>query len=484
MTEPPASQQQTKNSAIQAHMDVLLAEPRLRCQELKSQPAPTDGVYCKAEWDGLVCFNHTRAGSNASVHCPDFPVYNPEENVRRYCEPNGTWQVDGAGRTISDFSDCIKNRSSPNLSAPDEAFSYIYLFMAGASVSLVLLIISLVIFYGFRQLRCDRVTVHKNLFISFACTALTWILFYSLVVLDGHVVLENPLWCRYLHVLAQYFTTTNFSWMCCEALYLHIIMAHTLHTGKKLIKCLVVAGWGVPLLLTGIYAAARATVSGSYKKCWIEETAVQWILAGPILVSVVVNICILINLVRLLMTKLRQVPDAQQSRKAAKATLILVPLFGLQFLVFPVRPAEDSPMHDVYLHFMAVLMSMQGTLVSIIFCFCNGEVRSLIMRKWHQHRLMTSRSSRKNTGFTSSTYVDGYSVVDTTRDATKVMPDNATLVASIRNSNGGSSIHSKVCTNTETMEMKPTNSPSSTTPLVEKSPGPKSGPATPVNDIE
>ncbi|KAK3759805.1 hypothetical protein RRG08_041758 [Elysia crispata] len=182
------------------------------------------------------------------------------------------------------------------------------------------------------------------------------------------------------------------------------------------------------------------------------------------------------------MTKLRQVPDAQQSRKAAKATLILVPLFGLQFLVFPVRPAEDSPMHDIYLHFMALLMSMQGTLVSIIFCFCNGEVRSLIMRKWHQHRLMTSRSSRKNTGFTSSTYVDGYSVVDTTRDGTKMTPDNGPRIGSMRASNSNN--FNKVSNNTETLELKSTNSPSATTPLVEKSSKQKKDPATPVKELE
>ncbi|GFR66888.1 calcitonin receptor [Elysia marginata] len=244
-------------------------------------------------------------------------------------------------------------------------------------------------------------------------------------------------------------------------------MAHTLQTGKKLIKCLVIGGWGVPLVLTGIYAAVRATVTERSKRCWIEDDVSQWIIAGPILASVVINICILINLVRLLMTKLRQVPDAQQSRKAAKATLILVPLFGLQFLVFPVRPDEDSPLHDVYLHFMALLMSLQGTLVSIIFCFCNGEVRSLIMRKWHQHRLMTTRSSRKNTGFTSSTYVDGYSVVDTTRDCTKMTPDNATA-GSIRASKSNNC--NKASNNAETLEMKSTNSPSATTPLVNKTP--------------
>ncbi|GFR71667.1 calcitonin receptor [Elysia marginata] len=101
---------------------------------------------------------------------------------------------------------------------------------------------------------------------------------------------EDGLWCRCLHVVAQYFTTTNFSWMCCEGLYLHIIMAHTLHTGRTLIKSLIIGGWGIPLVLTGAYAAVRAMIPESNKRCWIHDDVLQWIIAGPILASVVVTI--------------------------------------------------------------------------------------------------------------------------------------------------------------------------------------------------
>ncbi|GFR71669.1 calcitonin gene-related peptide type 1 receptor-like [Elysia marginata] len=104
---------------------------------------------------------------------------------------NGTWRVNDRGEAWTDRINCLKDRAPPSTSGVDGAFSYVYLFIAGACLSLVLLIIALSIFYGFRQLRCDRVTVHKNLFISFACTALAWILYYSLVVLRGEVILDN-----------------------------------------------------------------------------------------------------------------------------------------------------------------------------------------------------------------------------------------------------------------------------------------------------
>lgn len=54
----------------------------------------------------------------------------------------------------------------------------------------VFFIISLWTF--FRQLRCERITIHKNLFTSYVLTGISWILYYVLVALDGDVLLDNP----------------------------------------------------------------------------------------------------------------------------------------------------------------------------------------------------------------------------------------------------------------------------------------------------
>ncbi|BFZ01615.1 hypothetical protein BsWGS_04654 [Bradybaena similaris] len=368
----------------------------------------------------------------------------------RHCEENGTWQMLPNGKSWTNISACSHNTSYYEDIKNNSSVSYIYLYIAGSSLSLLLVTVALAIFHGFRQLQCDRITIHKNLLVSYVFTAVTWISYFRLVTFDGFVILENALWCQLLHVIGQYFATTNFSWMFCEGLYLHMIMAQALTTGKTRIKWLAIGGWGVPFLLTSVYAATRVLQKQPPHSCWIHDDKYQWIIAAPVVASIVINICILVNLVRQLMTKLKQVPNVNESRKAAKATLILVPLFGLQFLLLPVRPQLDSSFYPVYLHFMALLMSLQGTMVSFIFCFCNGEVRSLIRRKWQQHRLMTGHN-RKNTGFTSSTLVDGYSVIESTREGTVHCSKTA---------------DNHYHMNIEEIELK--ISPAVTTPLVEK----------------
>lgn len=43
-----------------------------------------------------------------------------------------------------------------------------------------------------RQLQCDRVTLHKNLFLSYILNGIAWILYYTLAALDGEVLSQNP----------------------------------------------------------------------------------------------------------------------------------------------------------------------------------------------------------------------------------------------------------------------------------------------------
>ncbi|WAQ93476.1 CALCR-like protein [Mya arenaria] len=366
------------------------------------------------------------------------------------------------------------------LNQAEDDTKHIYIFIGGFSLSLLMLVVSLIIFFRFRQLRCDRITIHKNLFLSYVFTGISWILYYVLAALDGEVLLYNPLWCQALHIMCQYFTVCNFLWMFCEGLYLNTIMVYAFSSGKILIISCYIIGWGdqtgrklekwfstnspsawlirgatalnitaqsgIPVVLTLVYTLVRGSddyltmeekqynnnsidnsgdknilllkvydaqidaydvqkiltryAYGSTVFCWINESALQWIMYGPIVLSIGVNVLFLVNIVRLLITKLRQMPEADQTRKATRATLILVPLLGLQYLLFPIRPEPGSKLQDVYHTSVALLISLQGAFVSTMYCFCNGEV---LRRKWNQHKLM-SRSSLRASGGPGATY--------------------------------------------------------------------------------
>lgn len=74
------------------------------------------------------------------------------------------------------------------------------------------------------------------------------------------------------------------------------------------------------------------------------------------------------------MTKLRDTHRAESNMymKAVRATLILVPLLGIQFVIFPWRP-ENRLAGEVYEYIMHILMHYQvGT-----------DRKQVIMQKFH-----------------------------------------------------------------------------------------------------
>ncbi|KAL5007136.1 hypothetical protein ScPMuIL_015942 [Solemya velum] len=314
------------------------------------------------------------------------------------CGKNGSWWVlPATGKDWANYSACHGTGFN------QVCHNHIYMFIGGYVVSLLLLTVSLAVFFWFRQLRCERVSIHKNLFLSYVLTGVVWILYYSLVSIDGDVIFHNP--CQALHILAQYITACNFSWMFCEGLYLHTIITKSFVPEKRLLMTCCLTGWVSPIILTVVYASIRGNDPLQSLDCWIDESVLQWIVYGPVVVSLFINLLFLVNIVRLLLTKLKTIPEATQTKKAARAILILIPLLGIQYLMFPMKPDDDSPIAEFYYMFTALFISLQGAFVSIIFCFCNGEVISILRRKWYQHLLMRGRDVRLSGSYLATTYI-------------------------------------------------------------------------------
>lgn len=382
-----------------------------------SKPAPSDGKsYCAPKHDDFLgCWNYTEAGSRASIPCPAIPGFDDSQNVSFDCLENGTWYISPVtGREFADYSACRNYRNA--VKEMEKDLIHIYVTIALFCLSFVMISISLVIFFKFRQLRCDRITIHKNLFISYLLTDLFYLVYLSVIHFAEDVVLHNPDWCQFLHVITQYAIVCNFAWMFCEGLYLHTVMMSAFTSGKSVIIACLIIGWGVPVPLTIIYGAVRASLKDNIIACWSSESSFLWIMYAPVVLSMSINVVFVVNIMRLLITKLRQIPEVAQTRKAVRATAILIPLLGLQFLIFIKRPEDkDSTLSAIYQYVLAIFVPLQGAFVSIMYCFCNGEVHSLLKRKWNQHNAMLpgKRKRAQSTSATTYTIVDQMSQVQT-----------------------------------------------------------------------
>ncbi|KAI1305977.1 Calcitonin gene-related peptide type 1 receptor [Halotydeus destructor] len=341
---------------------------------------PNDTLYCPRTFDGWACWNNTPAGEYAYVPCPSFVTgFRPERLAFKTCMSDGTW-----------FTHPLTNKTWSNYTTCVDHDDYLFrqkinnLYIAGYTISVIALLISLAIFFSFSQLKCDRITIHKNFFISFIINNTIWIIWYTFVIKQTDVIKANPFQCQALHVVVHYFLLCNYFWMFCEGLYLHTLLIVAFVSGESVMKWFYVIGWAVPLPIITVYAILRGSSESHLDTdyCWIEDSKFIWIVNGPVCVTFLLNLVFLVNIVRVLVTKLRAFnsPDTHQTRKAVRATLILIPLLGLQYMLTPFRPPPGSPAEAVYEIIAAAVTSLQGLFVALLFCFCNGQVLAVLRK--------------------------------------------------------------------------------------------------------
>lgn len=77
-----------------------------------------------------------------------------------------------------------------------------------------------------------------------------------------------------------------------------------------------------------------------------------------------------------------------------RATLILIPLLGLHYMLTPFRPEQKSKWEQIYEIVAALCTSFQGLCVAMLFCFCNAEVIAVIRKKLKDTCSFSASSSR------------------------------------------------------------------------------------------
>ncbi|NXT99028.1 CRFR2 factor, partial [Buphagus erythrorhynchus] len=156
-------------------------------------------------------------------------------------------------------------------------------------------------------------------------------------------------------------------------------------------------------------------------RCWFGKEPgkyIDYIYQGPVILVLLINFVFLFNIVRILMTKLRASTTSEtiQYRKAVKATLVLLPLLGITYMLFFVNPGEDDISQIVFIYFNSFLQSFQGFFVSVFYCFLNGEVRSAARKRWHRwqdHHSLRVRVARAMSIPTSPTRISFHSIKQT-----------------------------------------------------------------------
>ncbi|XP_060638680.1 parathyroid hormone/parathyroid hormone-related peptide receptor [Anolis sagrei] len=409
----------------------LLRKAKAKCERhLKAKPKVQEG-YCVPEWDTLICWPESAPGTLVSMPCPDYIFdFNHKGHAHRQCDRNGSWvQVPSVNLTWANYSECAK--FFPIDTRQKEIFHRLYvIYTVGYSISLTSLTIAVLILGYFRRLHCTRNYIHMHLFVSFILRAIS--IFVKDAVLytgsaleeteriseeDFKSITEAPpadksslVGCKVAVTLFLYFLATNYYWILVEGLYLHSLIFMAFFSEKKYLWGLTFFGWGLPAVFVLVWATLRATVADT--ECWdLSAGYFKWFIQVPILAAVMANFILFIKIIRVLATKLRETnagrcDTRQQYRKLLKSTLVLMPLFGVHYIVFMAMPYTEVSgiLWQIQMHYEMLFNSFQGFFVAIIYCFCNGEVQAEIKKSWSRWTLALDFKRKARSGSTTYSY--------------------------------------------------------------------------------
>ncbi|XP_076985807.1 vasoactive intestinal polypeptide receptor 1 isoform X2 [Tamandua tetradactyla] len=372
---------------------------------------------CGKMWDNLTCWPATPRGQVVVLACPlIFTLFSPSQglNVSRSCTDEGWTQLEPGPYPVA----CGFDSKALSLDEQQTVFysSVKTGYTIGYSLSLASLLVAMAILILFRKLHCTRNYIHMHLFMSFILRA-TAVFIKDLALFDSGELdhcSEGSVGCKAAVVLFQYCVMANFFWLLVEGLYLHTLLAVSFFSERKYFWGYILIGWGVPSTFTTVWTIVRIHLEND--GCWDTiGSPLWWIIKAPIIASILVNFILFICIIRILVQKLRP-PDVRKSdsspySRLAKSTLLLIPLFGVHYIMFAFFP--DNFKAEVKMVFELILGSFQGFVVAVLYCFLNGEVQAELRRKWrrwHQQGVLESdpkyqHPSGSSTGATYSTQV-------------------------------------------------------------------------------
>uniref|UniRef100_A0A8D0D905 Corticotropin releasing hormone receptor 2 n=1 Tax=Sander lucioperca TaxID=283035 RepID=A0A8D0D905_SANLU len=360
---------------------------------LENAPLSLLSLYCNATTDEIgTCWPRSSTGRIVERPCPEYingVKYNTTRSAYRECMDNGTWALK------SNYSNCEPILEEKRKYPMHYKIALIINYL-GHCISVGALVVAFILFLCLRSIRCLRNIIHWNLITTFILRNVMWFL---LQLIDHNIHESNEPWCRLITTIYNYFVVTNFFWMFVEGCYLHTAIVMTYSTDKLRKWVFLFIGWCIPFPIIVAWQIMFAAENCS--RC------------------ISINFVFLFNIVRILMTKLRASTTSEtiQYRKAVKATLVLLPLLGITYMLFFVNPGEDDIAQIVFIYFNSFLQSFQGFFVSVFYCFLNGEVRSAVRKRWHRwqdNHALRVRVARAMSIPTSPTRISFHSIKQTT----------------------------------------------------------------------
>ncbi|KAJ8962094.1 hypothetical protein NQ318_018048, partial [Aromia moschata] len=396
-------------------------------------------THCPAVWDAWSCFPPTEVNTVARLTCSSQAYQSPDHVCRleseKECNWNDTYEL-AIWKEQTDYSTC----AIAPVYERRHTFHVIFL-----SICIFLCLPAIVIFFIFEKLRrITRVVLHRNLLIAICIRNVLTSLSKELVILDAlksdaesnHVMSKNTVGCRILASFECAAKNGIYACMLVDAYYLHKVIVRSFAKDPRIHYLYAIAAV-LTFLPTLIWSISMGVTNSD--NCWmVDSDGFQWINDGFRITILAINTLLLLDIIRVMLMKMKHGSTTRQTKyiylyqigysltprqkknmlAAFRATLFLIPLFGIHIMVTAKKLVYDDSCRaeDLYDFARYSMEALQGIFVAILFCYANTEVHNEISNGYRKSAIYLNQNfgwnirrepNYNNRRATTATYVQG-----------------------------------------------------------------------------
>ncbi|XP_072946025.1 latrophilin Cirl isoform X2 [Epargyreus clarus] len=267
-----------------------------------------------------------------------------------------------------------------NVSATHEMALSLLTFI-GCAISAVALLAAIIVFQCFRNMKSDRVLIHKNLC---ACLFIAEVVFML-----GINQTQDRILCGIIAGLLHYLFLAAFAWMFLEGFHLYAMLVEVFEPERPRARWYCVGAYLAPALVVLASAAAYPGGYGTSQHCWLS-TDRMFIMSfvGPVGFVLVANWICLAMVIYMMCHHSTVSVKAKENSKLYKirvwlnSSIVLAVLLGLTW-TFGLLYLNEQTVGVAYA--FTILNSLQGLFIFVFHCLQNEIFQKECARLGRRH---------------------------------------------------------------------------------------------------
>ncbi|KAL4226126.1 Cadherin EGF LAG seven-pass G-type receptor 2 [Mactra antiquata] len=264
----------------------------------------------------------------------------------------------------------------------------------GLIVGMSCMLFCFIIMFILKRVQCNANSIHINIMFVFFIALLAFII--------GIDKTFDELYCRLVAIALHYFFMAGFSWLFVDVLHAYRMMVEVRNIDQGSMKFYYLIAYVIPGIIVSLAVGLNAEGYGNENFCWLKMAdKFIWSFAGPVAVSVIINIFVFVLAMKASCREKVGVSDIAPIRICLFANIIILMLWGIIWVVGLLAVNYNYEVLHVMFAFLCLAL---GVFVCIMYIVLNAKVRYELKKLWYRIRGQKLDLDENIAGTRSSVY--------------------------------------------------------------------------------